>query len=600
MTKISQTENMPLGKNSIAVYALSFRADAIVFACASVVFLLHTIHYIPTIVDDAFITFRYVENIINGNGFVFNIGERVEGCSTILFALLLSAINFPFRSHPALILETARIIGVVSGLLQLLLVLVWSRYLLKMPIHVTAVLLIALSLNTYFVYWSMNGLETSFYGLVLFGILTGFDLLQSSRTRFRSLIVFSLVLTGSLCVVTTRPEAIMYLFVYLFAAIVSFAWNRDWNSFWIWGCAGLIAVAILFACRFAFYRDLLPNTYYAKYIDPASPRVCGSKYLTTFFAASFAAILLNIITVIGVFVGLRRILFVPFLIVLGSMFFAWHSNGDWMFNFRFFAPIIPAYLLLVAYGGYSIYRALRRQFAVPALFFVSVFTIILGVYVIQVARISEWRPYFDARHWDKKTVFSRNRLGGPINPIVLWPQYLHYCRPDDWIMLPDIGLPAFVTPARVIDSQGLTDRAIAKALYSRRKKDAIAFQRWDASIMQSIRSKNPLIFDDYKLWFAGLDERSRYVTSQYGKINKRLYIRSDHKPLSYAEKKKNILYACAHAPRITAYGDLAIDFFRKSGDVDGLKSLIQIHEAYPGLDAIAQKARTISIPGIKN
>jgi hypothetical protein len=40
--------------------------------------------------DDAFITFRYAENLAWGNGFVYNIGERVLGTSTPLFTFLLA------------------------------------------------------------------------------------------------------------------------------------------------------------------------------------------------------------------------------------------------------------------------------------------------------------------------------------------------------------------------------------------------------------------------------------------------------------------------------------------------------------------------------
>ncbi|MBK7141898.1 MAG: hypothetical protein IPH75_07445 [bacterium] len=40
--------------------------------------------------DDAFITFRYAEQIALGNGFVYNIGERVLGTTTPLFTLLLA------------------------------------------------------------------------------------------------------------------------------------------------------------------------------------------------------------------------------------------------------------------------------------------------------------------------------------------------------------------------------------------------------------------------------------------------------------------------------------------------------------------------------
>ncbi len=44
-------------------------------------------------VDDALITFRYAENIAAGNGFVYNIGERVCGTTTPLFTMLLAALG---------------------------------------------------------------------------------------------------------------------------------------------------------------------------------------------------------------------------------------------------------------------------------------------------------------------------------------------------------------------------------------------------------------------------------------------------------------------------------------------------------------------------
>lgn len=42
--------------------------------------------------EDAFITFRYAENLVQGHGFVYNIGERVLGTTTPLYTLILVAL----------------------------------------------------------------------------------------------------------------------------------------------------------------------------------------------------------------------------------------------------------------------------------------------------------------------------------------------------------------------------------------------------------------------------------------------------------------------------------------------------------------------------
>lgn len=44
--------------------------------------------------DDAYISFRYAENLSGGRGLVFNAGEKVEGYSNFLWVVLLAAGNF--------------------------------------------------------------------------------------------------------------------------------------------------------------------------------------------------------------------------------------------------------------------------------------------------------------------------------------------------------------------------------------------------------------------------------------------------------------------------------------------------------------------------
>ena len=44
----------------------------------------------PRIIDDAYITFRYAQNLLAGNGLVYNPGEAVLGTTTPAFALLLT------------------------------------------------------------------------------------------------------------------------------------------------------------------------------------------------------------------------------------------------------------------------------------------------------------------------------------------------------------------------------------------------------------------------------------------------------------------------------------------------------------------------------
>jgi len=42
--------------------------------------------------DDAFISFRYAQNLVDGNGLVFNPGERVEGYTNLSWTLLMAGV----------------------------------------------------------------------------------------------------------------------------------------------------------------------------------------------------------------------------------------------------------------------------------------------------------------------------------------------------------------------------------------------------------------------------------------------------------------------------------------------------------------------------
>ena len=44
-------------------------------------------------IDDFFITYRYAQNLVQGEGFVFNPGERVFGTTAPGFGLLLAALH---------------------------------------------------------------------------------------------------------------------------------------------------------------------------------------------------------------------------------------------------------------------------------------------------------------------------------------------------------------------------------------------------------------------------------------------------------------------------------------------------------------------------
>jgi len=111
----------------------------------------------PRIVDDAYITFRYARNLITGQGFVYNAGERVLGTTTPLYTLLMATVALisGSRDFPALALVVNALIGATSvGLLYALSKRVSGHW---APAAATALLW---TVAPYSVTFAIGGMET--------------------------------------------------------------------------------------------------------------------------------------------------------------------------------------------------------------------------------------------------------------------------------------------------------------------------------------------------------------------------------------------------------------------------------------------------------
>ena len=54
--------------------------------------IAHALSYGLNVQDDAFISYRYAQNLVDGHGLVFNPGERVEGITNLLWTIGLAGV----------------------------------------------------------------------------------------------------------------------------------------------------------------------------------------------------------------------------------------------------------------------------------------------------------------------------------------------------------------------------------------------------------------------------------------------------------------------------------------------------------------------------
>ena len=218
--------------------------------------------------DDAFISFRYTRNLLEGHGLVFNPGEYVEGYTNFLWILELAAIwgVFGLRpEHAAPWLSVAYTVATIAATL-------WWVARLPSLRNRGLVGWMALGLlcssATFAVWTSSGGLETRQF---TFFIVTAVVCLSLYRYSRRGLLIASLSLAAA---ALTRPEGPML-------AACCFGWfavqrvvsDRRINSRLVRDLISLVApflilVAAHFLFRYSYYGEWLPNTYYAKHVRP--------------------------------------------------------------------------------------------------------------------------------------------------------------------------------------------------------------------------------------------------------------------------------------------------------------------------------------------
>ena len=217
------------------------------------------------ITDDAFISFRYVRNLLDGHGLVFNPGEYVEGYTNFLWVLELAVIWRLFGIRPEDVAQWLSV-GYTVGTIA---VMLW--WVARMPFlrHRGLMAWMALGLicgsATFAVWTSGGGLETrqfTFFVLVAVAVLSVFG-----ANRW-GLLAASLSLAAA---ALTRPEGLLVAAccVGWFVAHRWFTARRvDWRGTLALAGPFVVLIGGHFLARYRYYGEWLPNTYYAKHVGP--------------------------------------------------------------------------------------------------------------------------------------------------------------------------------------------------------------------------------------------------------------------------------------------------------------------------------------------
>ncbi len=409
------------------------------------------------VLDDAFISFRYSRNLIDGYGLTFNPGgEIVEGYTNFLWTMTL-ALVLALGYEP---LVAAHLLTLTFALATLVLLYRFAKAWLGEFWAALPPLLLAL--NAPFVLYTARGSGMETAQITFLALLALWLLWRAHDGR-------SGLIAGVACAVVTlaRPDGALVPLAGGIGLVALLIFGSQRANTWrtLLGLCGGFAVFYgpYFAWRLAYYGYLLPNTFYAKTGFTTAQLRRGWSYSADFatllgLRSLLALLLLSAVALLTPAIR-RRLSAGPapllWTLLLLTLAYVVGVGGDHFPHGRFFIPIIPPVLLLFAYG-------LRGVVAASQLLpkFIGWAAIGLGgaILALSIVRNVQQLPPSDSRIpgrpiWGENSVALKNREVG---------YWLNANTPPDTVITTGIaGTLPYYGQRTVIDALGLNDLHIA-------------------------------------------------------------------------------------------------------------------------------------------
>lgn len=426
------------------------RSPAFYLALAALILTAHQTFYAWELgldaVDDAYISFRYAKNLVRGEGLIFNSGERVEGYTNFLWAVLVApAIALGLEPGPF-----SMLLGATFAIATI--ILIYKLFPPSLSPWAAAIAALFLAADGSFALWSVSGMETALFGFLLtwgmllylreeqderYPIFTGLILASASLARPEGVLAFSLTMLHSIIRRAARGESLLAPAEILRAA----SFLGLWLPYFLW--------------RWGYYGYPLPNTFYAKVTTsgPVSQIARGVDHLMTFLSVRLAWLLIPL----ALWPLLRRKITVDFtylgLIVSGFWAYIIYVGGDWSVG-RFFAPVMPAFYLLVANGLIDLYRIIQDRVADQRPLRIAS-PVVVGLLAATLIWQSSWRG-----EYGKWLVPFQAKLATQAR-VTMGRWLREHMPPDTFIAVDAAGQMPYFSESKTLDFWGITDANIA-------------------------------------------------------------------------------------------------------------------------------------------
>jgi arabinofuranosyltransferase len=301
--------------------------------------------------DDAMISMRYAWNLVHGSGLLWNPGERVEGYSNLLMTLIMSLASLFFNKSAAVLAVQIAGIPTVLGAAWLARDLaIRAARGLKAPSLAGTLTFACVLLYFPMSYWTLLGMET---GLLTVLVLTAAHFGLRWLEAGRRLDLSRMAIAAGLAFLTRNDSII--LVTILFGFLVSLSWLRNRDLAMLRQVAGAAMIVGLFIAaqtvfRYAYYGELLPNTYVLKLTNyPLNIRLIdGTHFVLRFLGQTWP---LFVLAASSLWHGWRPIRLLMAALVLAVLGYQVYAGGDPWDTWRMLAPGMPLLFALAVIGA---------------------------------------------------------------------------------------------------------------------------------------------------------------------------------------------------------------------------------------------------------
>lgn len=409
-----------------------------ILVLALILFTIFTYMFSSFTIDDAYISFRYSENWINGDGLTWNAGDDpVEGYSNFLWVVLAGII----LKLGVSIEFGIKLAGIILALLNLILIYKIAKEITKSDLWSSIVILFTAATPA-FGFWAVGALENHLFMFFLYlGIYLLFNELKHNSYPYSAA-----AFAGA--AMTRHEGAVLFVATLIFLALRQFdlskfslSCKKEDLTYWFKSALTFgIIYTPYFIWRVQYYGYFFPNTYYAKAIPGA-----GINEITNFLWFFWPFLVMALFALIkfkdGLQINLKREYVYFWMITLLSLFLLINRDPIMGNYHRFYIHFIPLVYILCVPLWKSITHAKHS-----------------AIWIILLLILIPMEPHKLSDNYTTYDIYSQ----GLEDVHVMLGKWINQRTPEDiTLAITDAGAVPFYAKRRTIDLWGLNDENIA-------------------------------------------------------------------------------------------------------------------------------------------